>query len=200
MKNQKSMRQNESAKQRWSVLLKELQSDDEEVWQYAGSELSHCRNKRTIKPLIKLMFEGKHPLQREMAAYALAWQFPEGETQLLVAESFITTLLNKDEDPKVRGQAAEGLGMLLNYTDKRKRAYKLAVPAILKSLKDDEAEVRFWACYAVGRMELKEAIPLLKKLVKDNRMVRSFWTVGEEATDVIQALETGVWEGRLPKK
>lgn len=193
------MPKTKSSKQSWSVLFKELQSDNEEVWQYAGSELSHYRNKRTIKPLIKLMFEGKHPLQREMAGYALAWQLPEGEMQLLVINAFITTLLNNNESPNVRGQAAEGLGMLY-YADKRKRAYKLAVPAILQSLKDDEAEVRFWCAYAVGNLRIKEAIPLLKKLVKDKRMVRGFWTVGEEASDVIEAIETGIWPDRLPKK
>jgi HEAT repeat protein len=186
-------------KQRWSSLLKDLQSDDEKLWQHAGSELSHYRNKRLIKPLIKLISEGKHPLQKEMAAYALAWILPKGEEEFLVTKIFIKILLDKNEDANVRGQTAEGIGLILDC-DKRKRAYKLAVPALLEALKDPESEVRFWSCYAVGMMNVKEAIPLLKKLVKDKEMIKGFWTVGEEASDVITAIETGVWSGRLPEK
>jgi len=186
-----------SSKQRWPVLLNDLQSDDENAWQFAGSELSNVPNRRAIKPLIKIMFEGKHPLQREMAGYALAWTVRRTEDELLVTESFIKVLLNKKEDSRVRGQAAEGLGLILDCSDKRKRTYKRAVTALLESLKDDDLDVRFWSSYAVGVLKIKEAIPLLKRLIEDKRVWDNWWTVGEEASDVIQYLETDVWPDRV---
>jgi hypothetical protein len=45
-------------------------------------------------------------------------------------------------------------------------------------------------------MNVKEAVGPLKKLLNDERLVEGFWTVGEEASDVIQAIETGIWPER----
>lgn len=188
----------QSKQQRWSTLLQTLQSsNDETEWFEAGTRLSYLKNKRAIKPLIKLMFEGKHELQREMAGYALAGSHPCGESKHIVTFAFTSVLLNKNESSRVRGQAAEGLGCIHGYTDKRNRAFKIAKNALLEALKDEEADVLFWSAYALGVMNVKEAVGPLKKLMGDERHVKSFWTVGQEASDVIHAIETGIWPDRV---
>jgi len=98
---------------------------------------------------------------------------------------------NKAETPSVRAQALEGLGNKLSQ-EVALNLYQEAVTVIIGVLDDAEAEIRFWACFAVSALELKEALPKLEILARNDRaIVLGWWSVGEEAEDAITLMNGG---------
>lgn len=72
--------------------------------------------------------------------------------------------------------------------------------AILDCLRDPHSNVRFWACYAAGQMEISAARSALRGLIDDDGLSCMGWTVGYEATEALKALQgEPAWDdGRLP--
>jgi len=73
---------------------------------------------------------------------------------------------------------------------------------VLQSLRDPDANVRFWACYAAAHRRLRRSIPLLRGLLKDKAVGNMGWTVGYEAGEALKALHgrQDAWDdGAQPK-
>jgi hypothetical protein len=70
--------------------------------------------------------------------------------------------------------------------------YQRAVTVVLQALDEGEAEIRFWACFAVTGLGIREALDKLRVLVQTDRsIVPGWWCVGEEAEDAIIRLNGG---------
>ncbi|MGI0490927.1 HEAT repeat domain-containing protein [Alkalinema pantanalense CENA528] len=107
---------------------------------------------------------------------------------------------NNAEAPAIRAQALEGIGNRLS-TELPGNLYQRAVDVMIQSLDDAEAEVRFWACFAAGATQTKEALPKLQVLAKNDRtIIAGWWAVGEEAQDSITLMNGGTPPLRQPYK
>lgn len=177
------------------ALVKLLQGDNEPVWLEAAKALGALRSKRSIKPLIELTTSTLEVERKKAALYALIWI-----NDMSISELLIEILKNLDEDPHIRGIAAEGLSYLFCCgADKRKREYKQAFTALTLVLEDSSSVVRFWAAFALGNIRDKKALPELEKLVEsDNAMYPGWWTVQEEASDAITRIKGGTPPDRVP--
>ena len=133
---------------------------------------------RTLRSVIRTLKRGKMALNRAAAAYAL--HLMHGRTAVAALE---TTLQNKQEHPKVRGQAAESLAITHRASSHR---------VLLRNLQDPSKEVRFWCAYALAEMGDTDALAGLRKLAKeDQRIVKGFWSVSREATWAIRRIREG---------
>lgn len=134
--------------------------------------------------LKRLVLEHPDPLLRYNAIYCLQ-SHPHAraavETLLDVAENHL-------EYPEIRGQALENVGSALMFQGYKR--HRIA-QRILQLLDDPEADVRFWAIYALWQMKARIAIPILERMTDDPGKPHRFWTVGEEASDALGELRDG---------
>lgn len=96
----------------------------------------------------------------EAATYALSWI----ENSNLSLSILISLLATPNIYESVRGQEAEGIGII--NPSRRNKNRQLAETILLENLADPSPTVRFWCCYAVGQMKLRNALPILKELEK----------------------------------
>jgi len=127
------------------------------------------------KPLIKVLRIGRRPFNRAAAAYAM-----QAVSSSSVISALERTVRNVSENPDVRGHAAETLAHR-----HRKSTHSL----LLKTLQDPSRDVRFWCAFALGEMREKQALPILRLLLSDQRHVRGFHSVAKEAADAITEIE-----------
>ena len=164
--------------------MKQLRSRSKvKVWE-AATAISRTGNKEQLVPLLRQLRHGIKPFHRAAAAYALRGV---GYEHTGVIDELIHTLSDTDENPEVRGQAAETLADL---------SANAAIPALIKCLSDRSKSVCSWSAFALGvagslcRQSAKRSIPELRRLTEtDHRVVRGFWTVAEEAEWAIARLE-----------
>ncbi|HZO55054.1 MAG TPA: HEAT repeat domain-containing protein [Bryobacteraceae bacterium] len=134
-----------------------------------------------VLPLIAALSD---PLEarRWGAVYALGFTRRDGR----VIRPLIQVLLNREETPRVRAQAAECLGM----QGKRK-----AVNALIKCCADDSAEVRFWSVFALGQYRWRRnktpraVVRALEARLEDSESPDdrgNWWTVGLEALAMLR--------------
>jgi hypothetical protein len=134
-----------------------------------------------VPPLLAAL---KDPLEarRWGAVYALGFSRHDGR----IVRPLIQVLLNKQETPRVRAQAAECLGML----GKRK-----AVKALIQCCTDESAEVRFWCVFGLGQYWWRRdkspllVIQALEARLEDNESPDdrgNWWTVGLEALAMLR--------------
>ena len=113
-------------------------------------------------------------------------------------------LLNRVKDPKehhlVRGVCLECLPGHAASGRPKNRLDRKVHRAILDCLRDPHSNVRFWACYAAGQMEISAARSALRGLIDDDGLSCMGWTVGYEATEALKALlgEPAWDDDRLP--
>lgn len=132
---------------------------------------------RLERPLIRILKKGRRPFNRAAAAFAMTMVTTPGTIAALEQ-----AVKNKSEHPRVRGEAAEALAH-----SHRKKSHDV----LLTELSDPSKDVRFWCAYALGEMAEKRAVPALKLLVtNDRRIVKGFHSVGKEAADAIECIET----------
>jgi HEAT repeat protein len=130
---------------------------------------------QTLRSVIRTLKRGKRALNRAAAAYAL--NLMHGRTAIAALEA---TVQNRQEHPKVRGQAAESLA-----TTHRASSHRV----LLRSLQDPSKEVRFWCAYSLAEMGDTDAIAGLRKLAnQDQRIVRGFCSVSREANWAIRRI------------
>ena len=128
-----------------------------------------------LPSVIKTLLRGKRVLNRAAAAYAL--NLTHGKAAIPALER---TVGNKEEHPKVRGQAAESLAH-----SHRPESHRI----LRENLNDVSKEVRFWCAYALAEMADEDALIPLKDLAEsDHRVVRGFWSVSREANAAIRAI------------
>ena len=102
-----------------------------------------------------------------------------------------------EESPSVRAQALEGFG--LQRPTKRNRIWSGVESAILRGLADKSTEVRFWACYAAGTLQVQSALPKLQDLTDtDSEICPNWWRVSDEALDAIEWIHGRETASRLP--
>lgn len=142
----------------------------------------------------QILHDHPSPAVREAAAYGL-----RGTFDTRVVEPLLTTFENRSEEPKVRGQAAEGIGSILELTDGRRRQFKRATRALIGGLRDESPEIRFWCAYALGVMRAKAALEELRRVAAtDTAMCPRWWRVADEAADAITSIEGGSPPERTP--
>jgi len=143
--------------------------------------------------LSEILKSATNPHNKQAAAFALSWLEKNNEA----LDALISTLLTVDLPASVRGQAAEGIG-----EHKPRKNHKLrqkAETAILAALKDESPEVRFWSCFAAGKMKLREALPILHQIKAEDKTVNpGWWYLSEEAEDAIEWIHGRKGNNRIP--
>jgi HEAT repeat protein len=140
-------------------------------------QLMHTKGRRRFRreddttaarSVIGVLLHGRRPLNRAAAAHAL--NLMHAKAAIIALEK---VLGNKQEHPKVRGQAAESLAH-----NHRPKSHDI----VLANLDDPSKEVRFWCAFALAQMAEQDALAPLKNLSEtDHRVVRGFWSVSKEA-------------------
>lgn len=172
------------------ALISILSGQRSELWMQAAISLSLIATKRHLKPLLSILATSFNPEQRNSAVYALSF-LTGSEANQQVITTLTEIVANNSEVSFVRGQALEGLGNKLSE-ELPSNLYQRAVSVIIQALDDSEAEVRFWACFAVGAIKIKKALPKLQVLMQtDSIIVAGWWSVGEEAEDAITLMNGG---------
>jgi len=92
----------------------------------------------------------------------------------------VAKLADRNEDPRVRGLAAEAL------TEAGERR---AVPSLIAVLGDPSVEVRFWAAFALGQLGDPAALRALERLAEtDDAELPGWRSVKDEAADAIERI------------
>ena len=160
----------------------------------AAENLSSC-SRPPIDQIISVLNEAENSRNREAAAYTLSWIRRKRNQKPL--EVLLATFEKVAESPSVRAQALEGFG--LQHPTKRNRLWNRVEKAILRGLSDKSTEVRFWACYAAGILQVKSALPKLRELAEnDFEVCPNWWRVLEEAADAIEWIHGKETPSRLP--
>ncbi|MCH7711830.1 MAG: HEAT repeat domain-containing protein [Proteobacteria bacterium] len=180
-------------------LLKYLQSDDRALGTAAATSISVIGGKAVVRPLLDIMRKGARADYREAAGYALSFLMAYGYSRP-VLEAYLDVLNDENEAPAVRAQVCEGLNYI-DWGDRRRRLARRVIASLLRALGDASPEVRFWACFAIGKYGVRRALPALKALAeKDKTLVPGWWTVGEEAADAITTINGGFPPDRVMRR
>jgi HEAT repeat protein len=161
-------------------LVRDLTGRDSTKRWAAAVELARTRDERTRRQVARVLEGAGNDDGRAAAAYVLGFS---GDTAF--AGVLARRLADRDECVLVRAHAAEALGHLLQHepvlADIR--------TAIVAALTDEEPEVRFWATFAAGALELQESRPRLERLLGDEASVEGWWTVAQEAEWALRCLD-----------
>src|SRR5277367_600503 len=162
-----------------SSLVKRLNGRSSVDVYEAAKEIWKRGDPRTLLSVIRTLKRGQRALNRAAAAYAL--NLMHGRTAIAALE---TAVQNRQEHPKVRGQAAESLAITHRASSHR---------VLLRNLQDPSKEVRFWCAYSLAEMGDTDALAGLRKLAKeDRRIVKGFWSVSREANWAIRTIRKAV--------
>lgn len=144
---------------------------------------------QAVRGVIRILQSTNNPQIREDTVQSLSSMFhPPAHDALMTIASDV------NEPVFVRTHAIEGIGNLYVSASPRTRPFKDAEQLVMRLLKDDAAPIRFWACFAAGSMRSKRALPLLRKLARNDRAIcPGWWRISEEANDAIHCVETGRW-------
>jgi HEAT repeat protein len=152
----------------------------------AAKEIGASDDPDTLRSVIKILRTGKRVLNRVAAAYCL--NLMRSKPAIRALEESVS---NRQEHPKVRGQAAESLAH-----NHRKKSHRL----LLQHLNDSSREIRFWSIYALAEMGDSDALPLLRDIAKrDQRIVKGFWSISREAKWAIRRIQNEV-RGHIKKR
>lgn len=90
-------------------------------------------------------------------------------------------LSNRDEDPAVRGHAAEALGYIQNRD---------SVNVLIQNLSEKNAGVKYWCIFALGQIGDPESIPMLRREAESsNNEFYETRSLQAEALDAIAEIE-----------
>jgi HEAT repeat protein len=164
----------------------------------AGVSLAAAGTARVVPNLRRLLRAGVGK-QRHAAAYALGWIDPGPEAGHVV-QDLTAVLIDLDAPPSLRADVAESLAILQAFVASTRVTPTIcrdAERALIASLADRHAVVRFWAAYAVGTLRCKAAIPALRRLARrDHAEVPGWWRISLEARDALVAIRRGNWPDR----
>lgn len=139
-----------------------------------------------LHQMIGLLREHSNPNVREAAAYGMrnlelkTVRIPEAVPVLL------EVLGNVAEEIRIRVEAAESVGEILAYQDRRRKTFRQAVRVLINVLSDPAPEVRFWSAFALGQMDAGAALNELRRVATtDEAMCPRWWLVRDEAADAI---------------
>jgi len=141
----------------------------------AAKEIWKADDPATLRSVIYILKHGRSVLNRTAAAYALNLMHHKAAIPALEQ-----TVDDKNEHPKVRGEAAESLAH-----NHRARSHQV----LIQNLKDPSKVVRFWCAYSLSEMgECDALIPLGHLASSDHRTVKGFWSVSREANAAIRII------------
>jgi HEAT repeat protein len=167
-----------------------LSGQRSELWRDAATALSLIATERHLTSLLSILTSSPHATHREGAAYALSF-LTKCCANSQVIDILTQVAANNSEIPSVRGQALEGIGNKLSEKLPQ-NLYQRAVTVLIQCLDEPESEVRFWACFALGAIRAKDALPQLQVLAQtDDAVVPSWWSVREEAENSITLINGG---------
>lgn len=176
-------------------ILNDIESGDAVDAFEGAKRLSFYKlSKGQVEALSIIPKSGKKLPNKEAATYALS--FIENSHEALI--TLIDLVSSSENHELVRGQAAEGIGIMALSNNRLREAVE---NTLLKSLKDPSPVVRFWSCYAVGRIGLKKAIEVLEEIkTNDTEICPNWWYVSEEAEDAIEWINGREGKNRIPVK
>ncbi|ABF86579.1 PBS lyase HEAT repeat-like domain protein [Myxococcus xanthus DK 1622] len=138
----------------------------------------------TTGELLELLKVENRAEPRQGILHALSWHGDLRTWGLMVR-----ILADDNEDPKVRGQAAEGLAYMFDLVKADSPEFELAVKTLLEALSDPSLEVRYNAIFAIGATKHPPLIPALEALLGDSTPVPGWGdTIGRKAADAIEWL------------
>ena len=167
-----------------------LSGQRRELWMQAATSLSLIATQRHLIPLLAILTSSSDPAQRNSVVYTLSFLSASQITPEVI-RVLSEVAANQVEAPSVRAQALEGLGNKLSH-ELAPNLYQEALTVIIEALDDSEAEIRFWACFAMSAIKIEKALSKLQVLAQtDNTIVEGWWSVAEEAEDAITLMNGG---------
>jgi len=155
-------------------------TDDDARWE-AAKRLARCGGWRLRVELERIAQHHSSPDARGCALWALGFR---GDPR--AAATLASVLADDEEDPRVRGNAAEALGHLMQLQPHNERVEQ----AVIDGLDDASADVRFWSAFAAATIPVQAAAPKLRALAaEDHAEVDGWWAVGQEAEWALRTLE-----------
>ncbi|MFY2558467.1 HEAT repeat domain-containing protein [Corallococcus terminator] len=172
-------------------LLGLLETGDEASRHQAAMVLLNDKDPVTARHLARLLRTTADPKAREACAWLLC-SLGKGDPVVIDA------LLEAAEDPhelmSVRCQAIEAFG-----ASPSARQQPRVLRALVGFLEHPAVELRFWACFALGALKHRPAIPALRQVAQeDERVNPGWWYVAEEALDAIDHIEAKETPERVP--
>jgi len=156
-------------------LLSALHDPDPSLRAEAARSLGVLADRRAVPELLAALQTDVDLETRVAAAHALGHLGDHRSVDGLLAR-----LADQNEDPRIRGTAAEAL------TGVQERR---AVPLLISALDDPSVEVRFWAAFALGQFGDLAALSALERLARtDDAVLPGWWSVKEEAAAAIEAI------------
>jgi HEAT repeat protein len=154
-----------------------------------------------LSRLIVALSEHPNPDVREAAAYGLRdYEMHTGRKAGSI-QPLLAILGNMAEDARIRGTAAETLGVILSSADRRRKVFRQAARVLVDALHDPAPEVRFWAAYALGEMQSRVALDELRRVAdSDQAMCPGWWLVRDEASGAIDRIQGQPWPERVPER
>ena len=150
----------------------------------AAKLLSNAKGAKLIASLTRVLRSGDRAYSREAAAYALSWR-----QDRKAAEALLPCAADLSEQDSVRAQATEGLAMNLEWASRKTRLRLKAEGLMMQMLDSPSPTLRFWACFGLGSLRCHRAIPLLRKLAREDASVcPGWWFVSEEAEDALERI------------
>lgn len=115
------------------------------------------------------------PAVRREAIYVLGLQF---RSVRRIGPVLCSIVADSDRSPEERGFAADSLAKIV-YVGRG------ATTALLKALRDNHVETRFWAAFALGQVGDLRAIEPLQLATRDEAVLEGWHSVGREAQDAL---------------
>jgi HEAT repeat protein len=148
----------------------------------AAQALSEIPGRQVRRGLERLLVSHDSPRVRAQAAWALGFH-PQGAEAV---DALLRTLADAAEETEIRAHAAEALGHMADRLGDREGD---VLAALLRSLTDTSAYVRFWSAFALGNLGDERAIPALERLAeRDTQSVPGWWSIRKEALDSIEQI------------
>lgn len=155
-----------------------LADDDAGLRAEAARALGSLAHAAAIDPLARALRHDLDTNVRAAAAWALGLIGDAGGIDPLLA-----ALDDGDEDPAVRGHAAEAL---TGPRDSR------VIPHLIAGLADRSPEVRYWCAFAAGELGAIEALPALEHLAATDRTTAAnHGPIADEARAAIALIRGG---------
>lgn len=157
------------------VLLRCTQHHLGEVRAEAARSFAIRPTRSALRPLIEMLRLDAHLDSKTAAAYAL------GHMKFSEAEEVLRGVLDGEDDAKLRGMAAESLGILARISPS-------SVKSLINALSGPSAEVAFWAIVALGNHRVEEALPAIARLLHRNEIIDNTWSIADEAQEAIRRI------------
>jgi HEAT repeat protein len=162
--------------------------------------LPDLRPEDGLKRLVAALCEHPNPDVREAAAYGLRDYERQTGRKAYSVEPLLAVLGNDAEQVRIREAAAESVGFILMFADRRCKIFRKATRVLVDVLRDPAPEVRFWAAYALGAMRARLALDDLRRVATtDEATCPDWWLVRDEPADAIASILGQPTPERVPE-